>query len=140
MAANDPTSSVLVPISVMVLVLLAVALTRRLQLEALRLVQLSPTLSVVATRTRDVIDRLYPERLPRTPTAAPSLPPDDRREIRWPAQQQVLQQIDLPQLVMFAQRVDATFRLKVMPGELLREDAVLLEIWPAREVDLEELC
>lgn len=137
-AANNPTSSVLVPISVMVLVLLAVALTRRLQLEALRLVQLSPTLSVVATRTRDVIDRLYPERLPQ-PEPPHVLPPDDRREIRWPARQQVLQQIDLPQLVMFAQRVDATFRLRVMPGELIREDAVLLEIWPARDVDLEEL-
>jgi uncharacterized membrane protein len=137
-ASNNPTSSVAVPISVIVLVLLAVALTRRLQLEALRLVQLSPTLSVVATRTRDAIDRLYPERLPQPENPSP-VAPDDRREVRWPAQQQVLQQIDLPRLVMFAQGVDATFRLRVMPGELIREDAVLLEIWPARDVDVELL-
>src|SRR6478752_5571299 len=53
------TTSILVPISVIVLVVVAVAITRRLQLDALRSVDLATTLDRVTTRTRTVIDRLY---------------------------------------------------------------------------------
>lgn len=42
--ASDATTTVLVPISVIILVVLAVAITRRLQLDALRSVQLATAL------------------------------------------------------------------------------------------------
>ena len=50
--ANDPTTSVLVPISVIFLVFLAVAITRRLQPDALGSVDLATTLDEVTPSTR----------------------------------------------------------------------------------------
>lgn len=127
-AASDPTTTVLVPLSVMAFVVLAVVLSRRLQLDALRSVQLAPALDQVTTRTRDVIDRLYAAPFPQP--AQPDLePPADSVEIRWPGAQRVLQQIDLPGLVRLAEQSDATIRLRLMPGDLVREHAVVLEIW-----------
>jgi uncharacterized membrane protein len=58
-AAMDSTT-VLVPASVLLLVLLALAVTRQLQLAAFRSVQLAPVLDDISTRTRAVIDGLYP--------------------------------------------------------------------------------
>ena len=90
----------LVPLSVMVFVLLAVALSRRLQLDALRSVQLAPALDQVTTRTREVLDRLYIAPFPQpAPAGWPAPPAHPGSEIRWPGTQRVLQQIDLPGLV-----------------------------------------
>ena len=131
--ANDPTTTVLVPISVLVLALLAVALTRRLQLAALQSVQLSATLDQVTTRTREVIDRLYPAAFPQPPLAAPAAP-DRIVQIRWPDKQGYLRQIDLPQLIRSARQAGAAIRLLVLPGDLVRENAVVLEFWDPRAV------
>ena len=131
--ANDPTTTVLVPISVLFLALLAVALTRRLQLAALKSVQLSATLDQVTTRTREVIDRLYPAPFPQPPLAAPAAP-DRILQIRWPDKQGYLRQIDLPQLIRSARQADAVIRLLVLPGDLVRENAVVLEFWDPRAV------
>ena len=131
--ADDPTTTVLVPISVLVLALLAVALTRRLQLAALQSVQLSATLDQVTSRAREVIDRLYPAPFPQPPPAAPAAP-EEVVQIRWPAKQGYLRQIDLPQLIHAARQADAAIRLLVLPGDLVRENAVVLEFWDARAV------
>jgi uncharacterized membrane protein len=145
--ADDPTTTVLVPISVLILALLAVALTRRLQLAALQSVQLSATLDQVTSRTREVIDRLYPAPLSQSqpqpqpqsrpqsqpPPAAPAAPVQIV-QIRWPAKQGYLRQIDLPQLIRAARQADAAIRLLVLPGDLVRENAVVLEFWDARAV------
>ena len=66
-AGGQDTTSVLVPISVVFFVLVAVALTRRLQFDALQSVQLAPALDQITTRTRQVIDRIYLARLPQPP-------------------------------------------------------------------------
>jgi uncharacterized membrane protein len=126
--ANDPTTSVLVPISVIVLVVLAVAITRRLQLDALRSVDLATTLSRVTMRTRNVIDRLYSQPFSQS-SAPPVAAPDHVVQIRWPGSQQFLRQIDLPQLIQLARQADATVRLPLKPGDLVRESAVILEVW-----------
>ena len=126
--ANDPTTSVLVPISVIVLVVLAVAITRRLQLDALGSVDLATTLDQVTTRTRTVIDRLYSQPFSQS-SAPPVAVPNHSIQIRWPGSQQFLRQIDLPQLIHLAQQADATFRLPLKPGDLVRENAVVLEVW-----------
>jgi uncharacterized membrane protein len=145
--ADDPTTTVLVPISVLILALLAVALTRRLQLAALQSVQLSATLDQVTSRTREVIDRLYPAPLSQSqsqpqpqpqpqsrPQPQPPAAPDQIVQIRWPAKQGYLRQIDLPQLIRAARQADAAIRLLVLPGDLVRENAVVLEFWDARAV------
>ena len=128
--ANDPTTTVLVPISVIFLVVLAVAITRRLQLDALGSVDLSTTLDRVTARTRTVIDRLYSQPFSQS-AAPPADAPGQPIQIRWPGSQQYLRQIDLPQLIQLARQANATIRLPLKPGDLVRENAVILEIWNA---------
>jgi len=127
-AGGQDTTSVLVPTSVVFVVLVAVALTRRLQLDALQSMQLSPALDQITTRTRQVIDRLYTAPFPQPPL--PQLaPPDHPVQVRWPATQAVLRQVDMPQLVDLARQSGAIIRLLVMPGDLVRERAVVMEVW-----------
>jgi uncharacterized membrane protein len=133
--ADDATTTVLVPISVVILVMLALALTRRLQLEALRSVQLSATLEQITTRTRVVIDRLYTAGFPQS-APPPLAPPEQPTQIRWPHPQGYLQQIDLPDLIRVAGQAEVIIRLCLRPGELVRENAVVLEAWePQAPVD-----
>jgi len=137
-AAMDSTT-VLVPTSVLLLVLLALAVTRQLQLAAFRSVQLAPVLDDISTRTRAVIEGLYPSPYPG-PASSPPPAPARVVQIRWPNPPRVLRQIDLPDLIEQAQRTDAIIRLRIMPGELLRENAVVYEIWdPTSAPDPETL-
>ena len=129
--SRQPTSSVLLPISAIVLVLLAVALTRRLQLDALRSVQLASALADVSARTREVIDRLYTAPFPQ-PAAPPVAAPEQTVLVRWPADYGVVLQIDLPRLLLLAGQAGATVRLRAMPGDVVQEGAVVLEIWVRR--------
>jgi len=133
--ASEATTTVLVPISVVILVVLAVAMIRRLQLTALGSVDLATTLERVTTRTRTVIDRLYTEPFPQSSTP-PMTVPDHSIQVRWPGPQQFLCQVDLPQLIRLARQAGATIRLHLIPGDLVRENAVVLEVWnPGGPVD-----
>ena len=127
-AGGQDTTSVLVPTSVVFVVLVAVALTRRLQLDALQSMQLSPALDQITTRTRQVIDRLYTAPFPQPPL--PQLvAPDHPVQIRWPAGQAVLRQVDMPKLIGLARQSGTIIRLVVMPGDVIRERAVIMEAW-----------
>lgn len=127
-AGGQDTTSVLVPMSVVIFVLVAVALTRRLQLDALRSVQLAPALDQITGRTRQVIDRLYTAPFPQPPPPNP-VPPEHPVQLRWPATQVVLRQVDMPRLIDIASQSGAIIRLRVMPGDLIREHAVVMEVW-----------
>ena len=50
-------------------------------------------------------------------------------QIRWPATQVVLRQVDMPRLIDLAWQSGAIIRLLVMPGDLIREHAVVMEVW-----------
>ena len=129
-AADDPTTTVLVPISMIVLVLVAIAITRRLQLDALRSIDLATAMSQVTTRTKGVIDRIYTK--PFAPLASsPATAPPHALRIRWHGPQQYLRQIDLPRLVNLARQSNTTIGLTLMPGGLVRENSVVLEVWNA---------
>ena len=127
-AAGNDTTTVLVPVSVLLLVLLALAVTRRLQLDAFEAVQLSSVLDEITTLSRAVIDGLYPTPFGGPVTAPPPVP-DRVVQIRWPSSSRILRQIDLPGLIVMARNANAVIRLRVMPGELIRENAVVFEIW-----------
>ncbi len=134
-AGRNDTTTVLVPVSVVVLVLLTLGVTRRLQLDAFRSVQLSPVLDDISVRARAVIDGLYPAPFAGLAGPAP-LPPDRVLSVRWPGRSLTLRQIDLPDLLALAQQADAVIRLRVMPGDLVRENAVVFDIWdPATTPD-----
>jgi hypothetical protein len=126
--ASAATTNVLVPISVIILVVLAVAITRRLQLSALGTVDPATTLDRVTTRTRTVVDRLYTEPFSQS-SAPPPTVPDHSIQIRWPGSQQFLREVDLTQLIRLARQAGGPIRLRLMPGDLVRENAVVLEVW-----------
>lgn len=127
-AAGNDTTTVVVPISVLVLVLLAMAVTRRLQLDAFRSVQLAPVLDEITTRTLAVIEGLYPGPFPG-PAVAAQPAPERVVQIRWPGRPLILRQIDLPRLIERARHSSGVIRLRVMPGDLVRHDAVVFEVW-----------
>lgn len=134
-AAGQATITVLVPITVIIVVLAALAITRQLQMAALRSLQLSAALDQVTTRTRTVIDGLYTAPFPQ-PEQPPPVQPEHPVQIHWPAHQKVLRQIDMPKLIRLARQADATVRLRLMPGDLVNENAVVMEIWnPAAAPD-----
>ena len=122
------TTTVLVPASVLLLVLLALAVTRRLQLDAFRSVQLAPVLDDISTRSRAVIDGSTTPRIPG-PAPPTSGRPGAGGADPLAGPPRTLRQIDLPDLIEQARRADAIIRLRVMPGDLLREYAVVFEIW-----------
>lgn len=128
--ANDRTTTVLVlvPISVIVLVVLTVAIARQLQIDALESMDLATTLDQITTRTRAIIDSVYTK--PYSPTSIPLVAVADRAiQIHWSGTQQVLRQVDMPQLTELARRAGTTIHLAVMPGDLVRHNAVVLEVW-----------
>ncbi len=131
-ASAEDSVTVLFPVSVVVLVLLALGVTRRLQLDALRTVQLSSALDEVTRRCRTVIDGLYPAPFPGRPVLRPA-EPDRVVQFRWPGSPRTLCQIDLPDLIDLARSTDAVISLRVMPGDLVRQNAVVAEIWDATE-------
>lgn len=138
-SASNDTTTVLVPISVLALILLVLAVTGDCKLDAFRSVQLSPVLDDISTRTRAVIDGLYPAPYPGPATPPPPAPPRVV-QIRWPGPPRTLRQIDLPDLIEQAQQTDTVIRLRIMPGDLVRENAVVFEIWdPAEAPDPEKL-
>ena len=96
--------------------------------DAFEAVQLSAVLDEITTLSRAVIDGLYPAPFGGPVTAPPPVP-DGVVQIRWPRSSRILRQIDLPGLIGMARNVDAVIRLRVMPGELIRENAVVFEIW-----------
>ncbi len=127
-AGITDTTTVLVPISVVLLALLTLAVTRRLQLDAFRSVQLSPVLEAISSRSRAVIDALYPAPFAGSHGPLPSRP-DGVLQVRWPGDQRILRQIDLPDLLRLAQGSDAVIQLRIMPGGLIRQNAVVFDIW-----------
>ena len=99
--ANDRTTTVLVPISVIVLVVLTVAIARQLQIDALESMDLATTLDQITSRTRAIIDSVYTR--PFSPTSIPLVTVPDRAiKIHWSGTQQVLRHVDMPQLTELA--------------------------------------
>ena len=122
---REKQTTALVPITLVVLLLVAITLFRHLQTAAFRSIQLASTLAQVTDRGREVIDRLYPAAgdtpfLPASPGAA-----GPRRDVLWPHRSSVLQVIDVPPLLRRAQHEDITVEFRVLPGQTLVEHGVV---------------
>jgi uncharacterized membrane protein len=105
---KDAQTTLLVPIAVMVAVLVAIAMFRRLQGSAFQSIQLASTLAAVARRGREVVDGMYPH-----PIGAGSAPdrgtevPASGRDVLWPSRDATLQVIDVRRLVRAAERTSS---------------------------------
>jgi uncharacterized membrane protein len=117
---NDAQTSLIVPIVVTVIVLMAVGVFRALQTSALRSIQLASTLSAVARRGRSVVDGVYPDQATDASEAARQ-EPAVAGQVLWRARAATLQTIDVPALVRCAERSDVLIELCVHPGEVIPE-------------------
>jgi len=132
-----PQTTVLVPIIVVVLVLMAIAVFRALQASAFRSIQLASTLSEVARRGRRVVDDVYPDQTTEAPAGSGRAPAAG--EVRWPARAATLQAIDVPALVRCAERADVVIELCVQPGQVIPEHGRVALVHGDGEVPAHEL-
>ena len=127
-AAGDEAITVLVPVSVIVLLVLALAITRPLQLAALRSVQMSAALDQITGRHkgRNRAALHHTASMDRTADCGSTGALHSGPLARQP---KFCRPIDMPQLIRLARQADAAIQLRLMSGDLVRENAVVLEIW-----------
>jgi uncharacterized membrane protein len=135
---KDPQTTLLVPIIVTVLVLVAIAMFRSLQSSAFRSIQLASTLSAVTRRGREVVDDVYPDQTTEAP-AAPPVPAATAGEVLWPARAATLQAIDVPALVRCAERAGVVIELCVRPGQVIPEHGRVAVIHGDGAVEVHDL-
>ncbi len=115
----------LVPIVTIVLLLVAIALFRSLQMRAFSSIQLASTLAQVTQRGRQVLEGVYPDR-PLSEAGeveGPRALPDGRREVIWTGRPGVLQAIDVPRIINAARDADAAVEIVVPFGETAQQQA-----------------
>ncbi|SKC37233.1 DUF2254 family protein [Krasilnikoviella flava] len=139
--ADQHRVSVLVPGAAILGVLVAVGLIRRLQLRAFASIQLAYVLKAIGAQGRRVIDHLYPPRSGAV-TGAPSRdapagrphgegtpgPTPADHAVVWTGRSGVVQQLDLPRLVVAASQADAVVSMTVAVGDTVHEGAPLATV------------
>jgi uncharacterized membrane protein len=124
-------TTLLVPITLGVAILIAISLMRVLQTTALKSIQLSTVLDQLDLRGLAVIDGVHPEPLqtsepfPKDPAPGRS---EARHELRWSGRASVLQRLDVPQLLEIAERADAWIDIRVAPGQTIFDGQLVAEI------------
>ena len=123
--SGDDRMTGLVPIVAIVLLLVAIALFRSLQMRAFSSIQLAATLTQVTQRGRQVLEGVYPDRpLPEAgDTGGPRGLPDGRRDVIWTAGPGILQAIDVPRIISAARDADAVVEIVVPFGETVQQHA-----------------
>lgn len=121
---DDHRVTGLVPVTLALLLVVALILFRRLQSAAFRSIQLASTLKQVTDRGRAVIDHLYP------PVDDAPEPPGDaatgtETAVPWSGRWAVLQAIDVPPLVRRARSSDVVVEFLHHPGQTLTEGGSL---------------
>jgi uncharacterized membrane protein len=123
---NRSEASLYLGLLTIVLLLAVMALARALQTNALRSVQLAPTLRSIAIRGAAVIDALYQGPFARGTPDLP-LPPVDE-EVRWTDLGAYLRQVDLPRLVGLAEQHACVIEVPVGVGDVVRRGAVIMRV------------
>ncbi|MFF9016904.1 DUF2254 family protein [Streptomyces sp. NPDC014870] len=119
------TASVAVPATALVLAATALVQVRRLQLRALKSIQLAHVLAELRDRGREVLRAMYP--LPDggdghdvVPGSGPAPPlPDVTSTVVWAGDTALVAQVDWVRLVRVAERADAVVVVKVPVGTTL---------------------
>jgi uncharacterized membrane protein len=122
------STSGVVPVTTVLMVLVAIGLFRILLTTAFNSIQLGSTLASLAERGGRVIDGVYPQSFDMeraAPTIRPAEGPPVRAEVRWPRSGGVLQRIEVERLLHLAAQSDSTVEFRLGVGESLRRDQVL---------------
>jgi uncharacterized membrane protein len=119
---DGAAASALVPLTAILLVLVAVGLFRILLTTAFSSIQLGATLRAVAGRGVQVIEGVYPQPFDPTAPTGPAGPlPPTRAEVHWPHPGATLQRIDVARLVQAAARTDCVVEFRVGVGQVVRQ-------------------
>jgi uncharacterized membrane protein len=122
--------SVVVPIFAFVAALVVIGLMRNIQAKAFASLQVNSTLDSLIRAGLDVIDALYPRRLPcPSPEDSPSVLLGGGRRIVWPASQATLQQLDVYRLLASLDKTDVAVVLRVGVGQVLWEGTIVAEVY-----------
>jgi len=123
--SGDDRMTGLVPIVTIVLLLVAIALFRSLQMRAFSSIQLASTLAQVTQRGRQILDGVYPDKsLPEAGTAhGPRALPNGARDVIWTAGPGIVQAIDVPRILNAARDADAVVEIVVPFGETVQQHA-----------------
>ncbi|MFC9590842.1 DUF2254 family protein [Streptomyces sp. NPDC056944] len=132
------TVSVAVPTTALVLTGAALVLVRKLQLTALRSIQLAHVLADVRQRGQKVLRALYQEDTESDAGEARRLP-DVTSTVVWGGDTVLLAQVDVLRLVRTATRADVVVVLKVLVGTALQPGDVVAEVRGGRVPDAEVL-
>ena len=135
---KEAQTTLVAPIVVTVLVLVAMVVFRALQSSAFQSIQLASTLAAVARRGREVVDDVYPEPATQDP-AAPGQPGAVAGEVRWPARAVTIQAIDVPALVRCAERAGVVIELCVQPGQVIPQQGRVALVHGDGKVAADEL-
>lgn len=130
--AGDDKVTILVPVLGIVLLVAALAMSRTLQLRALRLLQFNAIMEEVRGRGEDVLTSLY--KTPFSSDAVDASGPPEVLALRWDRPTTLLLQIDLPALLAEAVSLDALIELRVVSGHELRRGLVVAVVRADREI------
>lgn len=133
LGTRDEDVTVLVPALAITLVIVALMLSRTLQMRALRQLQLPATMEEVRRRGAALIDDLY-----RSPFAAAGAPaealPPVQATLRWERAGTTVREIDVRALLAEAQRVDALLDIHVTIGAEVHRNGTIATVHAERPV------
>nr|WP_281497367.1 DUF2254 family protein [Ornithinimicrobium sp. F0845] len=134
---GDDTVTILVPAVAITLLVASLAMSRAIQLRALRLLQFNSIMEEVRTRGQEVITSLYKTAFHSD--AADQAGPPTAWELRWQRPTTLLLQVDLPRLLSLATEMDVLIELRAVPGQEVRRGLVLAVVradHPVTECDI----
>ncbi|MFD3806799.1 DUF2254 domain-containing protein [Streptomyces sp. NPDC058611] len=127
-----PSVSSFVPVTAMLLALVAIVFMRTLQMKAFDSIQLGHALTAIATRAHLLFDGLYAGPYDpagaaedASPAAAGATTP-----VRWSGAAVVLQQFDVPALIGAARERDCTIAFRVVPGTTVSRGTEFARVTP----------
>ncbi|MFE1715729.1 DUF2254 family protein, partial [Streptomyces sp. NPDC058728] len=127
-----PSVSSFVPVTAMLLALVAIVFMRTLQMKAFDSIQLGHALTAIATRAHLLFDGLYAGPYApagaaedASPAAAGATTP-----VRWSGAAVVLQQFDVPALIGAARERDCTIAFRVVPGTTVSRGTEVARVTP----------
>lgn len=129
--------TIVAPILLVLFVLVALALSRALQLRALKMLQFGANMETIRAHGEFVMSRFYRSPLLSAPVDSERSWDDtgDARELRWTAASTTLEQVDVPALVAEAGRLDGLIELEVRIGDELRRGMLVGRIRSTHPVD-----
>ncbi len=130
---RDEPVSILVPGLAIALVIVALLLSRSLQLRALHQLQFPATMEEIRRRGAELIETLYLRPFTSEGAADDRLPPTQGTVV-WDRATSTLRQVDVPGLMVEARDHDATIDLHVVVGTELARGATVATIHADRPV------